>query len=69
MLYVDKVQITWDQNTMIDLLNFILRPFVVLYGYVESDDDNDGEMDRNPTTISRTRVHSHPIYGMRWTRL
>ena len=29
-------------------MNIVLRPCAVVYGYVETEDDNDDETDRNP---------------------
>ena len=47
-------------------------PLQFTYGSVETDDDNASEMDRNASSISRTRVLLHPIppkHGMRSTGL
>ena len=32
---------------LIDWLNIVLRPCEIIYDYVETDDDNDNEMNRN----------------------
>ena len=50
------------------LLNIGLRPNQLIYGYAETDDDNDDEVDRTHSSISTTRffVHSIPYsHGMK----
>ena len=45
----------------------------LIYGYIETDDDNDDEINRNPNLHFMDKgFFLHPIphrYGMRWTSL
>ena len=44
----------------------------LIYDYVETDDNNDNDIDRTATSISRTGAILHLIphsYGIRWTSL
>jgi len=47
-------------------------PFQIIYGYVETEESKNDEIDRNPSFILRVRVllhHTSHKHGMRWMRL
>ena len=77
LVYGSPVTLVTNHHTSIGVqveVEYCFASHQLIYGYLETDDDNDDEIDRNSNFHFKTRdlLVLHPIpqrYGMRWTSL